>query len=148
MLDVLLRFHGCECVVEAFVLYDSGVAYALVFVEDAIGKQVTFPSHLERPICEVVNLDVLACQLVCQFTTLQDDLPSVVRKGKLLAEVTLLAMAEDVGQTGYLHVQPAMQVFGLRWRKYELLVEALHEFRQEGIASIHVGDVCQAQLLY
>jgi hypothetical protein len=58
MLDVLLR------VAEAFVLYDSGVAYALVFVEDAIGKQVTFPSHLDWPICEVVNLDILACQLL------------------------------------------------------------------------------------
>ncbi len=69
MLDVLLRFHRCECVAEAFVLYDSGVAYALVFVEDAIGKQVTFPSHLERPICEVVNLDILACQLLRYLAT-------------------------------------------------------------------------------
>ena len=47
MLDVLLRFHRRECVAEAFVLYDSGVAYALVFAEDAIGKQVTFPSNLQ-----------------------------------------------------------------------------------------------------
>jgi N-acetylglutamate synthase-like GNAT family acetyltransferase len=109
---------------------------------------VPFPSHLERPIREVIDVDVLACQLVCQFTALQDNLPSVVRKGKLLAEVTLLAMAEDVGQARSLHVQPAMQVLGLRWRKRELLVEALHELRQEGVASIYVGDVCQAQLLY
>jgi hypothetical protein len=28
--------------------------------------------------------------------------------------------------------------------KCELIVEALHELRQEGVASIHVGDVCQA----
>jgi hypothetical protein len=38
MLDVLLRFHPCECAAEAFVLYYSGVAYALVFAEDAIEK--------------------------------------------------------------------------------------------------------------
>jgi hypothetical protein len=107
---------------------------------------VPFPSHLERPIREVIDVDVLACQLVCQFTALQDDLPSVVRKGKLLAEVTLLAMTEDVGQIGYLHVQPAMQVLGLGWRKCELLVEAPHELRQESAASIYVRDVCQAQL--
>jgi hypothetical protein len=48
MLDVLLRFHRRECVAEAFVLYDSGVAYALVFAEDAIGKQVTFPSAISQ----------------------------------------------------------------------------------------------------
>src|ERR1700693_1697872 len=51
MLDVLLRFHRCECVAEAFVLYDSGVAYALVFAEDTIGKQVTFPSNLQGLSC-------------------------------------------------------------------------------------------------
>src|SRR3979411_3502643 len=43
MLDVLLRFHRCECVAETFVLYDSGVAYALVFAEDAIENQGTVP---------------------------------------------------------------------------------------------------------
>ena len=61
-----------------------------------------FPSHLERPICEVVDLDVLACQLACQLTPLEDDLSAVVGKGKLLAEVTLLAMAQYVSQTGRL----------------------------------------------
>ena len=58
MLDVLLRFHRCECVTEAFVLYDSGVAYALVFAEDAMGKQVTFPSNLQGLVDEVINLDI------------------------------------------------------------------------------------------
>jgi len=46
---------------------------------------VPFPSHLERPISEVVDLDVLACQLVCQLTPFEDDLSAVVGKGKLLA---------------------------------------------------------------
>jgi hypothetical protein len=31
--------------------------------EDGIGKRVPFPSHLERPISEVVDLDVLAASL-------------------------------------------------------------------------------------
>ncbi len=107
-----------------------------------------FPSHLEWPIREIVNIDVLASQLVCQLTSLKDDLPAIVGQGKLLAEVTLLAMAQDVGKAGRLHVQPAMQVLSLGWRKCELLVKALHEIWQEDVASIHVADVCQAQLLY
>jgi hypothetical protein len=69
MLDVLLRFHRCECVAEAFVLYDSGVAYTLVFAEDAIGKQVTFPSNLQGLVDEVIDLDIQPRQLLRYLAT-------------------------------------------------------------------------------
>src|SRR5260370_41288548 len=127
MLDVLLRFHRCECMAQTLVLDDGCVTDPLVLAEDAIGKRVPFPSHLERPISEVVDLDVLACQLVCQLTPLEDDLSAIVGEGKLLAEATLLAMAQDVSQTGRLHVQPAVHVRSLRCGNGELLVESLHE---------------------
>src|SRR5260370_401516 len=69
MPDVLLRFHRSECVAEAFILYDSGVAYALVFAEDAIGKQVTFPSNLQGLVDEVIDLDILPRQLLRYLAT-------------------------------------------------------------------------------
>jgi hypothetical protein len=56
-------------VAEAFVLYDSGVAYALVFAEDAIGKQVTFPSNLLGLVDEVIDLDILPRQLLRYLAT-------------------------------------------------------------------------------
>ena len=89
---------------QSFVLDDGCVTDPLVLAEDAIGKRVPFPWHLEWAICEVVDLDILACQLVCYLTS------AVVGQGKLLAEVTLLAMAQDVSQAGRLHVQPAVHV--------------------------------------
>jgi len=65
VLDVLLRLYCCERMAQPLVLDDGCVTDPLVLAEDAIGKRVPFPSHLERPIREVVDLDVLACQLVC-----------------------------------------------------------------------------------
>ncbi len=55
---------------ETLVLDDGGVTDTLVFAEDAIGKRVAFPANLKGSIAEVINLDVLACQLVCQRTSL------------------------------------------------------------------------------
>ena len=35
-----------------------------------------------------------------------------------------------------------MQVLGLRWHYGEALVEPLHERGQEGVAAVHVADLC------
>jgi hypothetical protein len=67
---------------QSFVLDEGGVTDPLVLAEDAIGKRVPFPSHLKRAICEVVDLDILACQLVCYLTSLENDLYAVVRPGQ------------------------------------------------------------------
>jgi hypothetical protein len=133
---------------QSFVLDGGCVTDPLVLAEDAIGKRVPFPSHLERAICEVVDLDILACQLVCYLTSLENDLSAVVSQGKLLAEVTLLAMAQDVSQAGRLHVQPAVHVLSFRCGHLELLVELLHEPGQEGVAGTHGTDAGKAQLSF
>jgi len=52
---------------ETLVLDDGGVSDTLVFAEDAIGKRVAFPANLKRPIAEVIDLDILASQLVRQL---------------------------------------------------------------------------------
>jgi len=129
VLDVLLRLDHSEGMAEAFVLDDGRMAYPLVLAEDPVGKRVPLPSHLERPIREVVNLDILACQLVGQVTSLKYDLPAIVGESELLAYVALFPVAQDVGQTGRLHVQPAVHVLSLRCENGELLVELLHEPR-------------------
>jgi hypothetical protein len=82
---------------QALVLDNGGVAHALVFAKDAIGKRVAFPSHLERSICEVIDLDVLNRQAIDQLTSFQDDLSAVAGQAELLADVTLLSVAQDVG---------------------------------------------------
>ena len=35
---------------QALVLNDSRLVHPLLFIEYAVGKQMTFPSHFERPI--------------------------------------------------------------------------------------------------
>ncbi len=60
------------------VLDDGCVAHALVFAENTIGKRVSFPTHLERSVCEVIDLDILACQTIRHLTSLQDDLSAIV----------------------------------------------------------------------
>src|SRR5258705_12812107 len=97
-------FTVCESMAQPLVLDDGCVANALVLAEDPVGKRVPLPSHLERPIREVVNLDILACQLVGQVTSLKYDLPAIVGESELLAYVALFPVAQDVGQTGRLHV--------------------------------------------
>src|ERR1700733_9812479 len=61
-LDVLLGLHSSECMAKPLVLDDGRVTHALVFAEDTVGKRVLLPSHFERSICEVIDLDVLTCQ--------------------------------------------------------------------------------------
>lgn len=61
MLRVLLGLQGSECMSQPLVLYDGRVVDALILAEDAVGKQLTLPSHLQWPICEVIDLDILTC---------------------------------------------------------------------------------------
>jgi hypothetical protein len=63
-LDFLLSLDDLECMTKALVLNGCSMADALVFAQDAIGKQVPLPAHLKRSICEVVDLNVLAGELV------------------------------------------------------------------------------------
>ena len=57
-------------------------------------------------------------------------------------------MAQDVSQTGRLHVQPAVHVLSFRCGHLELLVELLHEPGQEGVAGTHGTDAGKAQLSF
>ena len=59
VLRVLLGFHCSKCVTQPLVLDDGCVADTLILAEDAVGQQLTLPSHLERPIGEVIDLNVL-----------------------------------------------------------------------------------------
>jgi hypothetical protein len=65
--EVPLRLDDRQCMPQAVVLDDGSVADTLILAKDAVGKRVTLPSHLQWPVCKVVELDILACQLVgCQ----------------------------------------------------------------------------------
>jgi hypothetical protein len=50
--EILLRLDNRQRTAETLVLHDSGVADALIFAKDTVGKRVPFPSHLDRPIGE------------------------------------------------------------------------------------------------
>jgi len=62
------------------------------------------PSHFKRPICEVVDLNVLTCQAIRQSASLQDDLRAIVGQAELLAYMALFTMAQDVGKARSLAV--------------------------------------------
>jgi hypothetical protein len=61
VLRVLLGLDCSECVSQPLVLYDGRMVDTLILAEDPVGKQLTLPSHLERPICKVIDLNVLTC---------------------------------------------------------------------------------------
>jgi hypothetical protein len=98
MRDILLRLGDGQPMTQTLVLDHCRVAHPLIFAEHAIGKRVAFPAHFESPIGEVVDLDILAGQLVGQLTPFQDDLPTVIGQAELLAHMALLAVAQDVSQ--------------------------------------------------
>ena len=98
MSEFLLQLHKGERVAQSLVLDYGCVAHTPILFEDTIGKRDPLPAHLERPVRIVVKLDVLPAKLLRHGASLQDDLLAVVRHGKLLANVSLLAVAEDVLQ--------------------------------------------------
>jgi hypothetical protein len=102
--------HDRESVAQSYVLDDCGVADALVLAEDAVGKRDALPSHFKRSAAELIDVDILTGQLVCHFTSFQDDLPAIVGQAELLAHVTLFTMAQDAGKPRRRHVQSAVHV--------------------------------------
>jgi hypothetical protein len=93
MLHILLCFDQCESVAQSLVVDDSCVANTLLFAENSIGKQESLPPDLEGPVREVVKLDVLACDVLRNVVSLQDDLLAVIVEGELRPYISLLAMA-------------------------------------------------------
>jgi hypothetical protein len=129
------------------LLNSRGVAHALVFAGDPVGKRVPFPSHLEWSIREVVNVDILTDQLIRQLTPLQDDLPAILGERELLPHMALLTVAQNISEARSLNVEPAVHVLSLGGGYCELLVVLLDEPREEDVVGRHVADACETKLL-
>jgi len=52
------------CVAQTLVFDDRSVADSLILAEDAVGKQKTPGTYLQPAIWKVVDIDVLATQIV------------------------------------------------------------------------------------
>jgi hypothetical protein len=126
MLQILLGLDERECMPESFVLNDGRMAHTPIFIEDAVGKHLSLPAHLQSSIREVVEIDILAAKILGEGTAIQDELLAIVRQGQLLANMTLFAVTQDVAQPVRTHGQPAMQVVWPGGTYRELLIEALH----------------------
>ncbi len=61
---LLLCLYEGQSMAEPLALDDCGMADSLVLAEDTIGKRVAFPANFQRPVGEIVKLDILACQLL------------------------------------------------------------------------------------
>src|ERR1700743_2127104 len=95
---------------QPFVFDDGSVADSLIFTEDTIGKRNTVPSHLQRPVWEVVKFDIFASQALRYFVAFQDDLLAVVVEAQLRADIALFTMAQDIVQSTWSDVERTMQV--------------------------------------
>jgi hypothetical protein len=73
-LRILLCLDDGERMSQTLVLDDGGVADSLVFAEDAVGKYLPFPSHLQAPIGKVVQVDVLTAETFRDIVPIEDDL--------------------------------------------------------------------------
>jgi hypothetical protein len=65
------------------------MAHALVFVENPVGKHLSLPAHLQTSVGKVIEVDILATQILGEGTAIQDELLALVRQGQLLTDVTL-----------------------------------------------------------
>ena len=70
----------------------------LILAEYGVGKQEALRTHLQAAIWEVVHVNVFAAQLLGRGVSFQDDPLTVVRQSQLAADVTLLAMAQDISE--------------------------------------------------
>ena len=95
---------------EPLVLDDSRVADSLVLREGPIGKRDTLPTHLYAAVWEVVKIDVLPSETISHLAGFQDDLLALIRDAELLADVTLLAVAEDLVQPASSNVERSVQI--------------------------------------
>jgi hypothetical protein len=126
---------------QTLVLDDGGVADSLVFAEDAVGKHLPLPSHLQAPLGKVVQVDVLTAETFRDIVPIEDDLLAGVGHGQLFADVTLFAVAEDVVQPAGDHVEGSVQVFRSDSTNGKAFVIALKELRQEGVAGVDVANI-------
>jgi hypothetical protein len=60
--SVAWRLHESQGMAETLVLDDGRMTDSLILAEDAIGKRLPFPSHFQRPVGEIEELDILATQ--------------------------------------------------------------------------------------
>jgi hypothetical protein len=60
ILQILLGLDERECMTEALVLNDGRMAHTPIFIEDAVGKRLSPPAHLQSFIREVIEIHVLA----------------------------------------------------------------------------------------
>ena len=72
----------------------------------------------------------------------------VVGEGELLADIALVAQAQDVAQAVGLDIQRPVQVVRSARGLGELRVVALHETREERVPGLHVRDPGKPQLLH
>jgi hypothetical protein len=95
VLEILLRLDDRQCMSKALVLDDCSMAHALILVEDPVGKHLSLPAHLQTSVGKVIEVDILAAQILGEGTAIQDELLAIIRQGQLLTDVTLFAVAED-----------------------------------------------------
>jgi hypothetical protein len=76
---VLLCLDQSQCVAQTLVFDDRSVADSLILAEDAVGKQETPGTYLQPAIWKVVDIDVLATQILGLGISFQDDSLTVVR---------------------------------------------------------------------
>ena len=98
VLEILLRLDDRQGMSKALVLDDCSMAHALVLVENPVGKHLSLPAHLQTSVGKVIEVDILAAQILGEGTAIQDELLAIVRQGQLLTDVTLLAVAEDIAE--------------------------------------------------
>jgi hypothetical protein len=60
---------------ESLVLNDGRMAHTPIFIEDAVGKYLPLPAHLQSLIREVMEIDILAAKILLgEGTAIQDEL--------------------------------------------------------------------------
>ena len=62
---------------------------SLVFIEDAVGKHMSLPTHLQPAVWEVVQVDVLPAKLFADDAAFEDELPAIVGQRELLTDMAL-----------------------------------------------------------
>ncbi len=95
-LQILLCLDDRKSMTESLVLNDGCGVDSLILVEGAVGKHTSLETHLQPPVSEVIQVDVLAGKPFAELAAIQDDLPAVVMEVKLCTYVALLAMTQDV----------------------------------------------------
>ena len=105
-----------ESTTQPLVLHHGGGVHSLAFIEGAVGKQAPLRAHFQPTVREVIDVDVLAAELFADYTAFQDELLAIVSQGELIADMTLIAMAQHIIETIRLQPECLMQVVGFAGR--------------------------------